>query len=157
MTFTKLRPQRRQRMPANETAPAVLYIEDEDVNWEITWKHLRDRYDITRARDAREAFAAMAARRFDILLVDIQLSGSDLSGIDIVRVLRDKFGRAIPDFARGITAQDSAIVFVTAYSARYSRADLLDAGGDEMLTKPVNLTNLSLVMTRLLMQNLREQ
>ena len=42
---------------------------------------------------------------------------------------------------------------MTAYAARYSKAELLEAGGDELVTKPVDFTRLALVVSRLMVKN----
>ena len=53
-----------------------------------------------------------------------------------------------PDYAAGIRAVSTPIIFVTAYTARYSKAELLEAGGDDLIPKPVNFTHLSLAVAR---------
>ncbi|MCC6810433.1 MAG: response regulator [Deltaproteobacteria bacterium] len=126
----------------------VLYVEDEDVNWEVAEHGLRSRYRMTRARDARETFELVQANRFELILMDIQLSGSDLDGIAITRALRGTLGAATPSYATGVIMKDTPIVFVTAYTARYRREELVAAGGSDLITKPVNLTGLSLAISR---------
>ena len=131
---------------------SLLYVEDEDTNWEVTEFALRDRYHLTRARNAAECFATLARKRFDLLLMDIQLSGSDLNGMDLTRILKGKFTGQVPTYGQGITTPDLPIIFVTAYTARYNKQDLIAAGGADLITKPVNFTALSLAVSRLLLQ-----
>jgi DNA-binding response OmpR family regulator len=45
------------------------------------------------------------------------------------------------------------VVFVTAYSARYDKPSLIDAGGDDVVTKPVDYTRRLLVSSRLLVRS----
>ena len=131
----------------------VLYVEDEDVNWEVTEFSLRSEYELVRAMTAKEAFAAIKKQSFDIILMDIQLSGSAMNGIEITRALKGLHEGPLPDFAQGIQTPDTTILFVTAYSARYSKEELSDAGGDDLITKPVDFTRLSLVLSRLVVRN----
>ena len=130
----------------------VLYVEDEDVNWEVTEFSLRSRFSLTRAKSASEAFSILKNRTFDLILMDIQLMGSDLNGIEITQVLRGLYDGPAPDYTQGVSAGEARIIFVTAYSARYGKQELLEAGGDDLMTKPVDFTRLSLVMSRMVVR-----
>jgi two-component system response regulator HydG len=152
MTLKKFDPKAAEPQAQAAPATSVLYVEDEDTNWEVTEFYLRDRYLLTRARNATECFAALAKGRFDLVLMDIQLSGSDLNGIDVTRILKGKYAGRVPAYAEGVTTPNLPIIFVTAYTARYNKESLIDAGGADLITKPVNFTALSLAVTRLLMQ-----
>lgn len=133
----------------------ILYVEDEDANWEVTQLSLRGKFQLTRARDAREAFAALVRTPFDLILMDIQLGGSEMNGIEIARALTGQSDRALPEYAKGV-ATLAPIVFVTAYSAIYGREELLASGGKELVVKPVDFTQLLLVVSRLLVQGALE-
>jgi CheY-like chemotaxis protein len=133
----------------------VLYVEDDDVIWEVAEFALKKEFDLTRARDAREAFSLLAANTYDVILMDIQLSGSDLDGIGITRILKGRYDGDPPSYANGVSAQGAPIIFVTAYTALYKKEDLERAGGDERISKPVDFTRLSLAMTRLLMRGVQ--
>ncbi len=126
----------------------ILYVEDEDLNWEIAELSLRKKYKLTRARDAKEAFAMLAAHDFACVLMDIQLQGSEFDGIQITQIVKGKYGGIPPAYARNVRQPHVAIIFVTAYAGRYSKADLIEAGGADMIAKPVNFTGLSLAITR---------
>ena len=47
------------------------------------------------------------------------------------------------------------VVFVTAYSARYDKPSLIEAGADDVITKPVDYTRLLLVSSRLLVRDVQ--
>lgn len=163
MAFTPFNPQRRRASfpPSTGEQPRVLYVEDEDLNWEITEKELAERCIIHRAVNSAEAFARLAKASYHVILMDIQLSGSELDGLSIARILKGTYHGQRPSYARYRNptheASDSAhdeicttpIVFVTAYTARYRKKDLLDAGGEELISKPVSFTRLSLVISRI--------
>ena len=136
--------------PGDSDGQAVLYVEDEDVNWEVAELSLRSKFNLTRAKTAQEAFRLLATKTFDLILMDIQLMGSDFNGIEITQILKGRFDQAIPEYAQGITAPNTKIIFVTAYSARYGKKELIEAGGDDLMTKPVDFTRLSLVMSRMM-------
>ena len=141
------------KRPSNEPKPRVLYIEDEDPNWEVTEFMLRAQYELVRAVNAREAFARLRSSKFDLILMDIQLQGSELDGIQITQILKGRYGRPVPAYAQG-TVADCPILFVTAYEARYQRQELIDAGGDEMITKPVDRTRLLLALSKLTVRSI---
>ena len=110
----------------------------------------RDKYRLKRAANSRDALSLLAHERFDLILLDIQLSGSQLDGIQICRAIRGGLrGGPNAEFAR-----QTPIVFVTAYAARYDRQSLIEAGGDDVVTKPVDYTRLLLVSSRLLLRTL---
>lgn len=127
----------------------ILYVEDEDINYEVTQRELEERFELVRARTAGEAFTLLRSQSFDLILMDIQLSRSALDGLTAARILKAREPEAKhPAYTHGVRALHTPIVFVTAYTARYSREELLAAGGDELIAKPVNFVRLSLVMTR---------
>jgi CheY-like chemotaxis protein len=135
------------------TREKVLYVEDEDTNWEVAELSLRGRYDLVRARNARECFELLKKHKYELVLMDIQLSGSELDGVEITNILKGLYKEEAPEFTSGVRLQGAPIVFMTAYAARYSKAELLEAGGDELVTKPVDFTRLALVVSRLMVKN----
>lgn len=132
----------------------ILYVEDEDVNWEIAELRLRDHFDLSRAKNAREVFSLLASNQFNLILMDIQLADSDLNGIEITETLKGKKGRKLPDYAKNLSLADMPpIVFITAYSARYSKEELASSGSADLLTKPVDFVYLCLAMTKIIAQH----
>ncbi len=130
----------------------ILYVEDEDANWQVTELHLRGKYELKRAVNSAEALAAIEREHFDLILLDIQLSGSELDGIQICHAIRAGLRPGIP---RRESIMKTPIVFVTAYSARYDKPALIETGGDDVVTKPVDYTRLLLVSSRLLVRSAR--
>jgi CheY-like chemotaxis protein len=150
MAFSRFKPNRKDVLSdvLPQSRPRVLYVEDEDVNWEITENELERRFDLSRARSAREAFTLLSQDAYHLILLDLQLSGSDIDGIAVARLLKGRYIGAPPHYAVGIRAVGTPIIFVTAYTARYSKEELLEAGGDDLIPKPVNFTHLSLAVAR---------
>jgi len=137
----------------SESNQRILYVEDEDTNWEVAQLWLRDKFNLTRAKNDREVFELLGKENFDLILMDIQLSGSTLNGVDITKILRGRGMGQVPTFAQNADCKDARIIFVTAYSGRYSRSELVQAGGDEMLAKPVNFRRLSMTISKLLVSD----
>lgn len=131
----------------------LLYVEDDDDVWEVTSFALKEDYDIQRARNAAEAFTAMKHAKFDIILCDIRLEGSDLDGIEITQVLRNRY-RNPTHYQVPPANVDCPVIFVTAFQDRYSKSALMAAGGDDVIYKPVDFTRLSLAISRLLMKGI---
>jgi CheY-like chemotaxis protein len=140
------RPRRDSEFPS-VSRPRVLYVEDEDINWEIAQNELEDRFSLVRARSAREAFSLIARNTFHLILLDIQLRSSEIDGLEIARLLKGKSMRTPPEYAAGVRAS-TPIIFVTANTARYPAEELLSAGGADVISKPVNFTRLSLAIAR---------
>ncbi|MBN1612215.1 MAG: response regulator [Polyangiaceae bacterium] len=143
-------PQRRRAKLADSVSK-ILYVEDEDANWEVTELSLRGKFGLTRARDSREAFERVAVEPFDLILMDIQLSGSDLNGIETCKALSGRQTDRLPDYAQGVHTA-CPIVMVTAYSSLYTREELLAAGARDLVVKPVDFTHLLMVISRLIVR-----
>jgi CheY-like chemotaxis protein len=154
MALTRLGPIRTSRGGHEEPLPNILYVEDDDANWRVTERFLRGKYRLSRARNSDEAAALLSREKYDLILLDIELSGSRHDGIEICRLLRGRSGGPDASDPRW-QAHGVPIVFVTAYAARYSKEALLEAGADDVVTKPVDYTRLLLVSSRLIVRSLK--
>ena len=74
---------------------------------------------------AEEGLARIEAERFDVILVDLRMPGTD--GFETIRRIR----------ARGDTKAELPIIVVTADTAVDLRERCLDIGADDVLFKPV--------------------
>ena len=110
----------------------ILYVEDEDDNFIVAQFALRDRFELVRAKSDREACEILRNESFELILMDIQLSGSELNGIELTQVLKGLKKDAVPEYARDLDIKGARIIIVTAYAARYSDEDVMLAGGDEI-------------------------
>ncbi|MEQ9182550.1 MAG: PAS domain S-box protein [Thalassobaculaceae bacterium] len=88
------------------------------------------------AADGREAVEAIAARPYDLVLMDINMP--ELDGIGATREIRSLDG----DAAR------VPIIAMTAHVMRGDREDILSQGLDDYLAKPVNRAALRAVLAR---------
>lgn len=131
----------------------ILYVEDEPDNREVAALRLRRRYELLLAENDQQACDILASRGSELsaILMDIQLKGSTLDGIQLVKLLRGKLEKTgLPSWARAVpTLATVPVLFVTAYSARYSEAELIAAGGNRLVTKPVNFSELTLALVDL--------
>lgn len=138
--------------------PWVVYVEDEEDNWIVTELQLRRRFHLSWAKDDREACELLRqpSRPLHAILMDIQLRGAGMDGIQLTRVLRGLAPAAeLPEYARGLAPLSTPIIFVTAYKARYSEAELLAAGGSSVIHKPVDFVALSLALTSTHLQRIQ--
>lgn len=141
------------RAPRSVHRELLLYVEDDDANWGVAELRLSQGYELIRAASAAEACRVVRARGAELagILMDIELRGSDLNGVELTRLLRGKPStHVLPAYARETLALPHVpIIFVTAHGAKYSDSDLMLAGGDKVIPKPVDFGALSLALTQL--------
>ncbi len=125
----------------------VLYVEDSRVVAETT-KRMLERHDlkVVHVLKAEDAFALLTAEslglsthKFDVILTDVTLKG-ELSGRDVVQRVRVDFGygkRRMP------------ILVMTGDDNRDNQSDLLQAGANDLVLKPIEER---LLVTKVLFQ-----
>jgi CheY-like chemotaxis protein len=115
--------------PGSGTGRSVVVIEDNDRSRRLI-THILDRHGFrtTAAASGEEGLAAVRADPPDLLLLDIQLSGSALGGEAVLELLR-----ADPATAKTI------VVALTAYAVRGDRERFLAAGFDGYVAKPIDV------------------
>jgi CheY-like chemotaxis protein len=143
--------------PGAQVPPAhrelLMYVEDDDDNFRVAHLRLSDCYELLRAKSSSEACRLVDARGAELsaILMDIELRGSEMNGVELTQLLRGKppSRAALPDYARGIASLTTPIIFVTAHGAKYSDTQLLLAGGDKVIPKPIDFGALNLALTQL--------
>ncbi len=133
----------------------ILYVEDEDSNWNVTELHLRYKYELFRAKNSKETFEILSKQKIELILLDIQLAGSEFDGIEICKILKRYPFQEIPPAAKDLDYRKTPIVFVTAYAERHTKEALLKAGAEDVITKPVDFTRMKLVSARLIVRDLK--
>ena len=121
--------------PEPVTGATILYIEDSRVVAETTRRMLeRQSLNVVHVLKAEDAFALLTAEslglsthKFDLVLTDVILKG-ELSGRDIVQRIR-------VDFAYG--KRRLPILVMTGDSNRDNQAELLQAGANDLVLKPI--------------------
>jgi CheY-like chemotaxis protein len=147
----------RLKWPRGLRPELLLYVEDDDDNWEIAELRLAKSYQIVRAESARAACRIVRERRteIDVILMDIELRGSELNGIELTELLRGNglTGAAeLPEYARNLPTISKPIVYVTAHGARHSDASLLLSGADKVIPKPVDFADLQRALSELMLE-----
>lgn len=103
----------------------VLVIDDEpDLRTLYELTLLREGYQVEAAASIQEAWAHLAARRFDLVITDMRLP--DGSGIDLLKGVRAQQRR-------------ERCIVITAYGSAENAVESLKAGAFDYLTKPVDL------------------
>jgi CheY-like chemotaxis protein len=116
----------------------VLVAEDNIVNRELMRELLEIRgYHVTEACDGLEALEMLEQTRPDILLLDLGMP--KLDGFGVVRKIRDN-----PRLV------DLPVLAVTAYAMRGDREQVLNAGFDGYLSKPIDAAALATEIERLI-------
>ena len=124
----------------NETAGSpgrVLVVEDNPVNQLVAEGMLaRLGYEVTLVADGQSALARLSTERFDVVLMDCEMSGMD--GFEATRCLR----------AAAQGASRVPVIGLTAHALAEARDACLEAGMDDFMSKPYTLDELRAVLTR---------
>ena len=103
--------------------PRVLVAEDEDDLREFICAALAKQFDVSQARDGREALEIAKAERPDLVLTDVMMP--NVSGADLCRAIKSE-----PQL------RTTPVVMLTARSGSDAALDGYNAGADDFVTKP---------------------
>ncbi len=124
-------------MPGEE--PLILLVEDNETNIETISEYLPVwGYQLTVANSGTEALAKAHEEKPDLILMDIQIP--EIDGLTAVRQLRQQE-----------TLNRVPIIALTALAMSGDRERCLEAGADEYLSKPVQLSQLIRLINELLL------
>jgi CheY-like chemotaxis protein len=140
------------RLRVSSPADTLLYVEDDDANWEVADYRLSKAYTMVRAATSEAACQILRerGRALSAILMDIELRGSDLNGIELTELFRGKrLSRDLPAYARNLPPVTQPIIFVTAHGARYTDVQLMLFGADKVILKPIDFTALHDALTSL--------
>jgi CheY-like chemotaxis protein len=114
----------------------ILVVDDNATNLKLLAFVMRAAgFEVDTANDADGLRARVAARKPSVILMDLQLPGTD--GLALTRQLK-----ADP------ATRDIAIVAVTAYAMKGDREKALAAGCDDYVTKPIDTRTLPELVAR---------
>ncbi|MEM0965107.1 MAG: sigma-54 dependent transcriptional regulator [Verrucomicrobiota bacterium] len=117
-------------MPAS-----ILIVDDEPHTLEGLETALEDRYDISTASNAKEAFNHLDNDVFDVVLTDLRMAGK--SGMSVIeRTLKQ--------------SPQPVCIMMTAYGKVETAVEAMKRGAYDFLTKPVSLEKLELLIERAL-------
>jgi two-component system, sensor histidine kinase and response regulator len=111
---------------------SILLVEDNKVNQTLAIRILEgDGHRVTLASNGKEALEVLQGKRFDIILMDVEMP--IMSGLEATRIIREreKLGEA-----------HTPILAMTAHSMKGDRERCLGAGMDGYLSKPVRIGEL---------------
>jgi CheY-like chemotaxis protein len=119
----------------------VLLVEDDRVS-SLAARTLLQRKgaEVVHVRDGLQAINALRENPFDLVLMDIQLPVMD--GVEATRVIRQ--GGA------GADRRDIPIIAMTAYAMNGDEDDILAAGLDGYISKPLEISSLFRVIFEIL-------
>jgi CheY-like chemotaxis protein/signal transduction histidine kinase len=134
-------PLKRKLQDASSERKTILLAEDNEANRMLVELVFRDsEYDLECVPDGLVCLEALSRKKFDILLLDLQMPNLDGYGvIDNVRK-DDKFN-------------DMPIVVLTAYLEQGDKQSLIMAGANECILKPINIEKLTEVVEDLINKN----
>ena len=115
--------------------PSVLIIDDEKHTREGLQQALEERYDVSVAGNADEAFNLMDAQEHDVIVTDLRMPG--------------KSGLRVIDKALAL-ANKPVVIMMTAYGSIETAVEAMKRGAFDFLTKPVNLEKLEILVQRAL-------
>lgn len=124
-------------LPPRALGPRILAVDDNPANLQLIGELLRDLgSQVTLARNGSEALLLFQQQDFDLVFMDIQMPSLD--GLETTRRIRalESGGARTP------------VVALTAHAMAEQKAELLLAGLDDYLSKPVSETQLTHVIRR---------
>ena len=121
----------------------ILLVED-DVNLAFVVKDtlVNKDYDVCHIHDGNEVLKALHTNKYDLLLLDVMLPGLD--GFSISKQIRQQ-------------RNQTPILFLTARGLPEDRIQGFEAGGDDYLTKPFSIEELSLRIKAILKRTAKQE
>jgi len=114
----------------------VLLVEDNPINQEIARRIMEEEgMVVTTADNGREAIDSARTRRFDAVLMDIQMP--DMDGYEATRVIREE-----------LLQRELPIIAITAHAMKGDREKCLAAGLNDHVAKPIDVEALLSTMGR---------
>ena len=121
---------------APNSSPSILVVDDEDSPRELLAQFLgMSGYDVVAVPDARSALSEAQRRRFDLVVTDLRMPGMD--GIALLAELKEREPRI-------------EVIVMTGFGTVESAVKAIKAGAYDYITKPFNLEETGLVVTRAL-------
>ena len=127
----------------NGRPPEILIVDDNRINQRLAQIMLEKRgCRVQTVADGRQALEAFKKKKYDLIFMDIEMPG--LNGTDTSRIIRD---------IEGTTGRRTPIVAMTAHAMKGDRERFLQAGMDDYLAKPVDVSSLQKMVDRFFAPN----
>lgn len=102
----------------------ILYVEDEEIAFDVVKRFLEKLAIVQRAINAETVIDQLENYKFDLILMDISLKHS-INGLDLTRIIR-----TIPGYIH------IPIIALTAHAMLGDKERILESGCDAYLSKP---------------------
>jgi class 3 adenylate cyclase len=124
----------------------LLVVDDNDLNRDMLARRLSSAgYQVDTADSGKAALAKIDTGQFDLLLLDVIMPG--LSGIDVLKILREKSGVA-----------DLPVIMATALDESHMIVEALKLGANDYVTKPLDFpVVLARVRTQLQLKKAKDE
>ncbi len=117
----------------------IILADDNAVNQKVAKAFFQKMgYDIELANNGQDLLQKMKEKNFDIVFMDIEMP--EMDGITATRRIRDK--------VVGNTNSQIPIIAFTAYIMQEEKKKFLDAGMNDIVTKPINMAEIKKVLGR---------
>ncbi len=117
---------------------SILIVDDDITIRKILSHHLtKKNYLVVEAENAQNGFDRLAANKIDLVLCDVTMD--DMDGFAFCKKVRENENYRVLPF-----------VFVTAKNSMEDKSKALEAGGDDIITKPFNVEELTLKVQALI-------
>jgi PAS domain S-box-containing protein len=128
------------------SSPLILLAEDNEANIQVMTQYLEAQgYQVVLAKNGREAVELARTQTPDLIVMDVQMP--EMDGLEATRQIRA--GNSIGEADRSGIAHPP-IIAVTSFAMDSDREQILAAGVDGYLTKPVSLRELVSEIAKLL-------
>jgi two-component system sensor histidine kinase/response regulator len=118
----------------------ILLVEDNPTNQLLTSNLLRKRgFMVSAAGSGKEAVAAFAAQKFDLIVMDVQMP--EMNGLEAAAAIREM---------ERSTGSPTPILALTAHSAAEDRHRCIAAGMDAYISKPIRMNEFMNAIAQLL-------
>ncbi|MDI6804116.1 MAG: sigma-54 dependent transcriptional regulator [Bacteroidota bacterium] len=111
----------------------LLIIDDEEKTRQILEINLQSAHNVILAKNGREALSLLQSEPIDIVLTDLKMP--EVDGQTVMKEVK-KMGRNIP------------VIIMTAFGTVENAVSMMKEGAFDYLTKPIDLDQLDLVLTR---------
>jgi CheY-like chemotaxis protein len=125
----------------------ILLVEDSLVNQKLATLLLKKHgHGVTLANNGREALAQLAEKRFDVVLMDVEMP--EMDGLEATAVTRAKERQ---------TGEHVPIIAMTAHALKGDRERFLAAGMDEYVSKPIRAAILFQTIQQVLQRHVKRK
>jgi two-component system alkaline phosphatase synthesis response regulator PhoP len=125
-------------MPKEPTANILLVEDEENLHSTLKLNLELENYSVTSAFDGKQALKAIKDEYFDVVIMDVMLP--EIDGITVTETIR-------------LQNNEVPILILSAKNASADRILGLKKGADDYLTKPFNLEELLLRVSKLIQKN----